>query len=313
MTKIDLNTEFANFLSLRVALGIPIYQISPVLEGFIKYLNSNLNGTFSTNQILDWVCAGNYSTASQHLRLSAARVFLKHLKTIVPEIQIPSTSLIARHHRPDPFVFSDSQLKELLSLAGELDNRKSLAPLTIQTMIGLMACTGLRPGEVQRLKASNVFLDEHPARILVVRSKFQKTRWVPLHPTAVFHLRTYIKLRTPIDKSKDDFFFLSKRGKPVDRITFHRIFQELIATSKIRSRRGQSRPTPHSLRHTFAVRRLEQWYQAGTDIQRLMPNLSVYMGHVDPVASYWYLSCTPELMTAAAQRFEAYSQKEQSQ
>ena len=313
MTKINFNAEFAKYLSLREALGVPTYQISPILAGFIKYLDLHCDNAVRVHHVLEWVCAGNYSTATQHVRLSAARVFLKHLKAAAPETEIPSTNLIARHHRPEPFVFSVGQLIELLILASKLNSKLSVAALTMETMIGLMACTGLRPGEVLRLKTSQVFLDEQPPRLLISRSKFQKSRWVPLHPTAVLRLRTYLQSREQQDYGSDDFFFISKRGKQLNRITFHRIFQGLIAQSEIRCCKGQLRPTPHSLRHTFAVRRLEQWYRNGENVRRLMPSLSVYMGHLDPAASYWYLSCTPELMTAAAQRFELYAGKEAQQ
>jgi integrase len=235
-------------------------------------------------------------------------MFLRQLKVLVPEIQIPGKNSIARRHRTEPFVFSETQLMELLEVAGKLDSRMSLAPLTVQTMLGLMACTGLRPGEVMRLKTSQVFLNELPPRLLISRTKFSKSRWVPLHHTTVDRLELYISLRNGLAKKHDsDLFFISKKAHPVNRITLHRIFQELMAQTEIRARPGQLRPTLHSLRHTFAVERLKHWYREGTDVRELLPNLSVYLGHVDIASSYWYLSCTPELMTAAADRFELYA------
>jgi integrase len=60
------------------------------------------------------------------------------------------------------------------------------------------------------------------------------------------------------------------------------------------------------LRHTFAVARLTAWYRAGADVRALAPTLSVYLGHVDPAMSYWYLTATPELLGAAAERFQRY-------
>jgi integrase/recombinase XerD len=143
--------------------------------------------------------------------------------------------------------------------------------------------------------------------LLIFRTKFYKTRWVPLHSTTVAHLRTYLEWRKGQNTPGIDSFFLSKRCRSVNRITFHRIFQHLIARTGISSRTGQLRPTPHSLRHTFAVHRLRQWYEMGENVRELLPTLSVYLGHIDPAASYWYLTCSPELMAAAAQRFEIYS------
>ena len=71
---------------------------------------------------------------------------------------------------------------------------------------------------------------------------------------------------------------------------------------------GRRRPTLHSLRHGFAVERLRQWYQAGVDVHAMLPHLSVYLGHLRPQDSYWYLTATPELLTAAAERFWQYAE-----
>jgi site-specific recombinase XerD len=64
------------------------------------------------------------------------------------------------------------------------------------------------------------------------------------------------------------------------------------------------------LRHAFAVRRLTSWYRAGADVQRLLPKLSVYLGHAHLAATQVYLSMTPELLAEANARFESYVGKE---
>jgi len=304
MMNVSFEVELANYLALRASLGLPTYQIGPLLKRLVQYLAQNCpDGTVRVSQVLDWVCAEpSYSTSTQHVRLSAARVFLKHLKTVVPETEIPGSNLIARNQRPEPFVFSDHQLRELLEIAGQIDSKKCITPLTLQTMFGLMACTGLRPGEAMRLKTSQVILDELAPRLLISRTKFNKTRFVPLHITTAEHLKTYGFSQS----TKREFFFNSKEGKQINRITLHRIFQDVIAKTSIRVCKSKPHPTLHSLRHTFAVHRLLHWYDEGQDVRELLPNLSVYLGHSDPASSYWYVTCTPDLMTAAASRFEDY-------
>jgi integrase len=309
MTDIDFDAECAKYLALRESLGLRTDQIGPLLKRFVKYLNEHCRSeVVRPHHTLEWACLQDYSSSTEHVRLSAARVFLKHLKVFVPEIEVPGNNLIGRRQRHEPFVYSENQLLELLEVAGNLDSKKTVSPLTLQTMLGLMACTGLRPGEVMRLKTSQVLLDERPPRLLIFRTKFSKTRWVPLHSTTVGHLQHYLNLRNELTRGRaSDVFFVSKKAQPINRITLHRIFQQLIAQTEIRSRSGQLRPTLHSLRHTFAVSRLKRWYDDGEDVKGLLPNLSVYLGHVDPASSYWYLTCAPELMTAAAQRFEIYA------
>jgi integrase/recombinase XerD len=305
--KIEFSKELANYLSLRESLGIPTFQISPVLAKFVRYLNQHCQaGEIKTEQVLDWVSSGDHSIATQHVRLSAARVFLKYLKSIIPETEIPSCDLIARRRRPEPFVFTDQQVLQLLDEASKLDPKKSLAPMTVQTILGLMACTGLRPGEAMRLKRFQVLLNDPPPRLLISQTKFSKTRWVLLHSTTRDRLREYTDA---CEQPDVELFFCSKKGKPVNRITLHRIFQELIGKIGIRPRENQLRPTLHSLRHTFTVHRLLHWYSEGADARGLLPNLSVYLGHIDPSSTYWYLTCTPQLMSAAAERFELYGSR----
>lgn len=125
MMQVNYDTELANYLALRESLGVPTYQISPVLNKFVQYLNKHCQGdVVRVSQVLEWVCSEPHSISTQHVRLSAARVFLKHLKAIVPETEIPSSNLIARNQRPEPFVFTDHQLVELLAVAGELDSKR---------------------------------------------------------------------------------------------------------------------------------------------------------------------------------------------
>ena len=62
------------------------------------------------------------------------------------------------------------------------------------------------------------------------------------------------------------------------------------------------------MRHTFALDRLTSWYREGADVQALLPHLSVYLGHVEPAHTYWYLTATPELLSTAAEVFCQYAQ-----
>ena len=66
------------------------------------------------------------------------------------------------------------------------------------------------------------------------------------------------------------------------------------------------------LRHCFAVHRLTSWYQEGADVQRLLPKLATYLGHVEISSTQVYLTMTPELLQAACVRFERYALREES-
>ncbi|HMX30556.1 MAG TPA: hypothetical protein PKC13_33570 [Blastocatellia bacterium] len=100
--------------------------------------------------------------------------------------------------------------------------------------------------------------------------------------------------------------FVSEQGGPTDLFNLRYAFRCLAHQLDFQPRPRQRRPTLHSFRHTFAVNRLRQWYEAGADVRALLPQLSVYLGHVDLAASFRYLSATPELLGAAARLFENY-------
>ena len=82
-------------------------------------------------------------------------------------------------------------------------------------------------------------------------------------------------------------------------------FERLVRKAGLQPRSGRCRPRMHDLRHRFACITLEEWYDAGIDVQPLLPLLSTYLGHVDPNSTYWYLSDQPRLMAGAARRLEA--------
>ena len=81
-------------------------------------------------------------------------------------------------------------------------------------------------------------------------------------------------------------------------------FTKLIRELGLDGRGARSRPRPHDLRHAFAVRTLLDWCEAGEDIDRRMPLLSTYLGHVDPASTYWYLEAVPELLELISGRLE---------
>ncbi len=84
-------------------------------------------------------------------------------------------------------------------------------------------------------------------------------------------------------------------------------FAQLCRQLGLESTERGRRPSLHALRHAFAIERIRCWYQEGADVQALLPHLSVYLGHVRPQESYWYLTATPELLGAAAARFQHYA------
>jgi len=119
--------------------------------------------------------------------------------------------------------------------------------------------------------------------------------------------------RLPVPAGKDSSFFSTCMGTSLTRQRIEKNFQRLRILAKIQRNDGaRYQPRIHDLRHTFAVHRLENWYRDGADVQRLLPCLSTYLGHVSVAASQRYLSMTPELLREANRRFETYATPEVS-
>ena len=98
-------------------------------------------------------------------------------------------------------------------------------------------------------------------------------------------------------------FFVSVSGARLDRGAVAKVLRQITTAMGLRSE--TVRPTPHQLRHSFAVRTLVEWQRCGVRVEDHMAVLSTYLGHVSPADTYWYLSASPELMALAAERLDA--------
>jgi integrase/recombinase XerD len=310
MTEIDLHTRLDAYLALREALGLSTRARRKLLQDFVAYLEKHGDGKPIRAQLaVDWASSTSATCGVSGLaaRLGLARGFLIHLKASLPETEIPDKHLLAAPRRPQPYIFSAAEISLLLEEAARVGPRGSLRPYTHQTLLGLLASTGLRLSEAAKLLISDVQLDAQPTRLLIRQTKFQKSRWVPLHYTVADQLRRYAQLRREMNyDALSDNFFVSEQGGELELYNLRYAFRCLVSRLGLKPRPGQRHPTLHSFRHTFAVNRLRQWYETGADVRALLPNLSVYLGHVDLAASFWYLSATPELLGAAAKLFENY-------
>jgi integrase/recombinase XerD len=179
-----------------------------------------------------------------------------------------------------------------------------LKAATFATLIGLLAVTGLRGGEAMHLDRSD--LDTAQGLLTVRGSKFGKSRLVPLHHTTVDALHAYGARRDQLCPSPaTSSLFVSTTGARLCHAVLQPTFRDLLQRCGIARTTSGCRPRVHDLRHSFAVGTLLQWYRDGVDVQAQMPLLSTYLGHVDPGATYWYLTGVPDLFALAADRLQA--------
>jgi integrase len=167
------------------------------------------------------------------------------------------------------------------------------------TLIGLIAATGLRIAE-----ALTLHIDDVTADGLVIReTKFQKSRLLPLHETVRRELDKYMTARR--GGLGDSVLFVSGAGRPLPYNSVRYVFLTLLDRTGLRGTNAGRDPRIHDLRHTFAVRSLEQCGHDRMAIARHIVALSTYLGHAHVTDTYWYLQATPVLMGQIAEAGEA--------
>ena len=292
------------YLTVRRALGYKLENIEPLLGQFLAYLKANGEEQITTERALEWATLPGGQQPWHSQRLRAVRGFARYLHAVDPEVQVPPVDLlVSRRHRATPYLYSDEQIAALIEAAASRRTPHRVA--TWQTLIGLLAATGMRVGETIGLDRHD--FDHTHGVLVVVCGKFGKTRELALHSSTVHALRRYLRRRDrPASPAGERALLLSSSGRRLDIHDVEKTFAILRRLAAIQPRPGTCRPTLHGLRHTFAVRTLLDAYRSGEDVNRRLVALSTYMGHVDPASTYWYLHAAPELMGAAAQRLERY-------
>ena len=309
MTFGEIRSHLERYLDLRRSLGFKMHGQDSLLRGFVAFIEARVQGGPGMAQgALDWACSSGRTPgpAGQAHRLGLARLFLSHLHAIDPQIQIPERGMLPRVVRPKPHIYSDTEIEALITGARSLGPQGSLRPRTYVTLIGLLVSCGLRANEALQLRIPEVELEADPPLLHVLKTKFRKSRMVPVHTTTAEALRSYAARRRRLACGQCDHFFVSERFGPVTYEAAKQAFRALARRLGIRGPAGRG-ASLHDLRHTFAVRRVIAWYREGVDVHARLPELSVYLGHVRPEDTYWYLTATPELLGAAAQRFESYA------
>jgi site-specific recombinase XerD len=212
-----------------------------------------------------------------------------------------------------PYIYSMAELRRLVSAASTYQRNRSIVPPSMmRTVILLLYGAALRVSEARALKLGDVDLS---ASIITIReSKFFKSRLVPIGRKLTQVMREFMLWRAEagLPQDKESFFFLARSGRPVHLNTIHHAFRRIRDAADVKLPPGSRwQPRLHDLRHSAAVHRVVSWYRAGKDVQKLLPHLSVYMGHVHLSATQVYLSMTPDLLREAGARLEKYATKEQ--
>jgi integrase len=299
-----LPDALANYLTVRRTLGYKLVRAELLLTQFISYLAEQGVQTVTTKLAVAWATlpAGRDPRWWSY-RLSVVRGFAGYLQTLDPATEVPPADVLPAGgtRRATPYLYTEEEILGLIAAASTL--RFKLRVATYQTLVGLLAVSGMRIGEAIRLNRDDI--DFENELLTVHHSKFDRSREIPLHLSTVNALRSYLRQRDQLcPLPRTPAVFVSITG---NRLLYPNVFEtfRLLKThAGLHPRSGACRPRIHDLRHTFAVNTLLDAYRSDGEVQPRLALLCTYLGHVNPSNTYWYLSGSPELLALASRRLE---------
>jgi len=294
-----------DYLAMRRALGFKLRTDGTSLLSFVAFMEQAEADYISTDLALAWAKQPtSVQPARWAQRLSYVRGFARYCSAFNSRTELlPSGLLPFPRRRPTPYFFADDDIDHLLHGALQLPAKDGLTNHTFYCLFGLLSVSGLRISEALGLCLDDVDLDEG---ILTIRStKFGKSRLVPLHPTTVKILVDYRQRREQFLAGRQASpLFVNFRGAPLGYYSALGAFRRL--TAGLSNQSGRLRPRMHDLRHRFALVTVLHWYRDGKDVERQLPALSAFLGHVQISDTYWYLSACPQLLGVAKDRLEQH-------
>jgi integrase len=216
--------------------------------------------------------------------------------------EVPAADALGRglFIRRIPYIYSQEDIRRLMAAAALLAPAGTIRPVTFATLFGLLAATGMRISEALALRLSDITDDG----LLIEKTKFKKSRLLPVHPSTKHALGDYlaVRLRVATDSTA---LLVGNTGEAVAYPTVIAIFLQLTRSIGLRGSSSRGGPRIHDLRHTFAVRSLERCPRNAAAVSRHIVGLSTYLGHAHVTDTYWYLQASSTLMTDIADAGEA--------
>lgn len=291
------------YLAVRRAAGFTLSNTEYLLRSFAGFATDQKQMHIRTATAIDWASQAR-SVEQRHTRYQTICRFAEYLAIEDSQHELPPQNHFGyRKTRRVPRIYSRDEITGLILAATRLPSSDSLRSETYAALISLLAATGLRISEALHLLISDIT----PDGLLIRRTKFQKTRLVPLHETAVTGLGNYLRRRQEIRRG-GDHVFVSNEGQPLVYWKVFNVFRTLLKSAGLKPSGGRW-PRIHEFRHTFAVRALEASPTGRQRIGGHMLALATYLGHVNIDATYWYLETTPELLSDIAVVAENFMQE----
>jgi site-specific recombinase XerD len=303
-----LAEHLSAYLALRRSLGCETGTLSYLLRQFDGVVAKQTHSPrpVSREIVEEYLRSlAHLQPTTRRLRLSVIRQFLFYLRRFEPATFVPDHSMGPTRPEPrKPCIFTENEMRALIRAAYSYPRRQRYGCwLLYPTLFGLLYVTGMRVSEALALKLDDIDLAQ--SVLWIRRTKFHKSRLIPLAGSSCLALRRYLSARAERghQTTPDAFLFVNNGGKRIPYYSVREAFH--VVTRKAGIELGsRHRPKIHDLRHTAAVRRLYSWYKEGKNVQALLPVLVTYLGHSSVSGTAIYLTTTAELLAEASARFE---------
>ncbi len=303
--KVDL--AVTTYVTHKQSLGMRFATEARVLKSFGKSVGNVGLDRVGSRQVRIFLDGNGPMTRFWHRKFHALTGFYRFClaRGYCHHVPLPATAPKCPESFT-PYIYSEDDIKRLLEAAtGRV--RCNICAATSRVLILLLYASGLRISEALNLDMADVNLEQ--GLLQIRETKFYKTRLVPTGVDLTLVLQGYASLRckhSPI--GPDAPFLLTRQGKRPSRAGAEEAFKQIRERAAVRRIDGaRYQPRLHDLRHAFAQTRLVRWYREGADVQRLLPQLATYLGHVHITGTQRYLTMTPELLQQASLRFEQFA------
>lgn len=301
-----LSEDLDRHINLHHVLGFKFRTQALLLRNFVAYAEARGDQIISADRVIAWAVEAP-SPQQRRNRLLEVRRFAIAMHAEDGRHEVPATDALGRglFTRRIPHIYSQDDILRLMTAAASLPPAGSIRPLTYATLFGLLAATGMRISEALALRLADITDDG----LIIDKTKFKKSRLLPLHPSTRRALNAYLAVRLRV-AAESDILLIGNTGKAVAYPTVIAIFLRLTRSIGLRGTPGTGGPRIHDMRHTFAVRSLEGCHSNAAAVSRHIVGLSTYLGHAHVTDTYWYLQASPVLMTHIADAGEALQRGE---
>ncbi|RQN34163.1 tyrosine-type recombinase/integrase [Paraburkholderia tropica] len=308
VTAARLARDARDFLAFKRALGIGYVRAEFVLNAFVRYVSDRYGDCAAPldRVVAEWAARiDGRKAVTLGNEFGVVRQLCLYRRRSDPRSFVPDHALApVKESLFVPYILSREDILTLLNAATRHEGRNMWGAM-LRALILVLYCTGMRLGEVARLRMADV--DLRRAILTEQRSK-GRSRILAIRDDLVDELQQYIRRRETVLSASgaDDplTLFIRRDGSALTSRAASDAIRSLLRGFGLKPPRGRSGARPYEFRHAFAVHRLTAWAVEGVDVHAKLPLLSAYLGHQNVLGTEVYLKATPQLLQLASQRFE---------